>query len=206
MLEHLDGCIPDDFIARLCPGERTGWHRRGLSAARRGGSWIGQLETNLPFRVSYESAALLSSTFKRNVDPGSNVLRFDATLPDSTQITCRYSSSPKSSIVLGVAAVLMMLGMLVPFWWLPSWSGLGPVSSNEAEAHRFLNNTVPNSNLAKFKFNSRTLALFTCFALPPPTFSLRKACAPCATKSRDPEALIRYEPRIGGGDWCSMRH
>lgn len=34
LLERLDGYIPDDFLSQLCPRERTGGRRHGLSAAQ----------------------------------------------------------------------------------------------------------------------------------------------------------------------------
>src|SRR5216683_463543 len=49
------------------------------------------------------SAALLSVTFNTEDLPGGRTVLFLATLPDSTQTICRYSSSPKSGICCALA-------------------------------------------------------------------------------------------------------
>jgi RNA polymerase sigma-70 factor (ECF subfamily) len=48
--------------------------------------------------------------------------------------------------------------------WL---DGLKPVNISAAEVRAFLNDTTPNPDPGKFKFNSPGLALFTCLVLPP---------------------------------------
>jgi RNA polymerase sigma factor (sigma-70 family) len=70
-------------------------------------------------------------------------------------------------IFIGVSVVLMMAGMVGQLWQ-PVWlSGLKPVSVTEAEVRAFLNDTTPNPDPPKYKFNSPGLALFTCLVLPP---------------------------------------
>ena len=51
----------------------------------------------------YFSLELLSLTFNLAVCPCASLILFAATLPDSTQIICLYSSSPKSCIALAFA-------------------------------------------------------------------------------------------------------
>src|SRR5258708_15738559 len=55
------------------------------------------------FLVSVYSAALLSVTFNPEDLPGGRTVLFFATLPDSTQTICRYSSLPKSGICCALA-------------------------------------------------------------------------------------------------------
>src|SRR6266568_6064885 len=53
--------------------------------------------------TSAYSAALLSVTFSTEDLPGGRTVLFFATLPDSTQTICRYSSLPKSGICCALA-------------------------------------------------------------------------------------------------------
>jgi RNA polymerase sigma factor (sigma-70 family) len=67
---------------------------------------------------------------------------------------------------LGAMAVLLVAQMMLQYWQ-PAWmEGMKPVSVTEAQVRAFLNDTMPFPDRKEFKFNSPTLALFTCLVLP----------------------------------------
>jgi hypothetical protein len=68
-----------------------------------------------------------------------------------------------------VVALAALMFIILGFKWLypAALSGLKPVSVTEAQVRAFLNDSTPNPDPKKFKFNSPGLALFTCLVLPP---------------------------------------
>jgi hypothetical protein len=93
----------------------------------------------------------------------------------------------------GATVVLMMAALILQLMsnWRPAWmawmDGMKPVSVNEAEVRAFLNDTTPNPDPKKFKFNSPGLAVFTCLVLP-------------STNLFSPEGLRAMRNEVAGGD------
>ena len=69
-------------------------------------------------------------------------------------------------IFIGVSVLLMLAGMTLPFWRTAWMDGLRPVHATEAEVRAFLNDTTPNPDPSKYKFNDPAEALFACLVLP----------------------------------------
>ena len=69
-------------------------------------------------------------------------------------------------IFIGASVVLILAGMTLPFWRTPWMDGLKPVRATEAEVRAFMNDTTPNPDPNKYKFNDPAEALFICLALP----------------------------------------
>ena len=86
-----------------------------------------------------------------------------------------------------VLAALMFLGIALKGLNPTALSGLSPVSVTEAQVRTFLNDTTPNPDPKKFKFNSPGLALFTCLGLPP-------------TNLFGPEGLRAMRDEVAGGE------
>jgi RNA polymerase sigma-70 factor, ECF subfamily len=64
-------------------------------------------------------------------------------------------------LFLGGGVLLMIAGLTARYWIPTSWSGLSPVSVNEAQVRTFMNETAPNHRI-----NSYSMPLFTCLVLP----------------------------------------
>jgi hypothetical protein len=91
-----------------------------------------------------------------------------------------------------LAAIVVGFNGLIFF--KPTWlARLKPVSVTEAEIRAFLNDTTPNPNPKKAKFNSPGTALFNCLVLPP-------------TNLFSPEGLRAMRDEVaGGGGFDSLK-
>jgi RNA polymerase sigma factor (sigma-70 family) len=109
---------------------------------------------------------------------------------------CRAKSMRWWRIFIGASVVLMMAAMMVRFLpsaWMARLDGLKPVSVTEAQVRAFLNDTTPNPDPPRFKFNSPALALFTCLVLPP-------------TNLFSPVGLRAMRDEVGEGRFEDLKH
>lgn len=71
------------------------------------------------------------------------------------------------AVVLG-GLMIVSAALFGVVWLFPeNLSGMKPVSVSEAQVRAFLNDTTPNPDPKKYKFNSPDLATFSCLVLPP---------------------------------------
>jgi len=152
-----------------------GWD--GLVAARCGKKDAADLEALKSNSVSdpaslQNQVALAVSRAWQNFREGKNAFseRAIGQIPDAEIFVVppsRTRSNRWTIVLLGGLSLLMLILQGGEYFFPARLAGLKPVSVTEAQVRAFLNDTTPNPDPKKFKFNSPGLALFDCLVLPP---------------------------------------